>query len=206
MSDTTITSPLSGRGKIAPRGRGAPGLEEVTGRGMIDLRLDPDDMAGRAAAETTLGFMLPGNPRTTTKARARIAHWWSTDQWLVTCTRGQVEALTGKLEDALVGYHAMVTNVSDARTIIRVTGTGARETVMKGTDADLLDPRVEEGHIRRTQIAEVPVAVYIVSLKPVTLDIFVFRSYAGYLWSWLERASRKGAEVHLFTPQDPPRV
>ena len=206
MSDSSVTSPLAGKEKINARGPNVPDIEESADRGMIDLRLDQNDIPARAAAEKALGFNLPSQPRTFTASRARAALWWSPDQWIITCTRGQSVKLTEALDQALNGFHAMVTNVSDARTIIRLSGHRTRETLMKGAAIDLTTSQIAEGYVRRTQISDVPVAVQIVSLKPEIIDIFVFRSYADYLWNWLARASREGAEVRVFEPQDPPRV
>ncbi|MBZ0216125.1 MAG: hypothetical protein K8F25_06215 [Fimbriimonadaceae bacterium] len=206
MSDVTGISPLADRRKITTRQASALAIEEITDRGMVDLRLDPDDFDARGAAERVLGFVLPTNPRTSNQSRGRTALWWSPDQWIITCARRQAGNLAKKLEQALEGHHAMATDVSDTRTIIKVTGNGARTTIMKGTSADLLLPDVEPGHVRRTQIAETALALHVVSTKPESVEIYVFRSYADYIWTWLSVAARKGAEIRLFDHQTPPRV
>ena len=122
MSDDSMDSPLSGHKKNTGKSGSAIVIEEISDRGMIDLRLDADDFNARAAAEQTLGFVLPTTPRTSSQSRGRVALWWSPDQWIITCARGQSGNLTTKLEMALAGIHAMVTDVSNARTIIKISG------------------------------------------------------------------------------------
>lgn len=206
MSDVSEIGPLSDRKNIAGRYNSALAIEAVTNRGMIDLRLDPDNFDARGKAESVLGFVLPTTPRTSNRSRHRAALWWSPDQWIITCSRSQSANLVKKLSEALEGHHAMATDVSDARAIIKASGPSTRTTIMKGSSADLFLPDVEVGHVRRTQIAETAVALHVTSLKPETVEIYVFRSYADYIWQWLSVAARKGAEVKLFYRQEPPLV
>ena len=77
---------------------------------------------------------------------------------------------------------------------------------MKGAGVDFLLPNVVAGHVRRTQIAEIAVALHVASLNPETIEIYVMRSYADHLWQWLTTAGRKGAEIQLFQQQEPPNV
>jgi heterotetrameric sarcosine oxidase gamma subunit len=100
----------------------------------------------------------------------------------------------------------MVTNVSDARTIIRISGDQTRELLMKGCNLDLLTNDLAPGYVRRTQIAEIPVAIHFVSDAPLSFDIYVFRSYATYIWQWLAIAGRAPAALQLYGTQPPPPV
>jgi sarcosine oxidase subunit gamma len=206
MAEAKQASALAGREAVAAGGDSAITIAEIDDRGMIDLRLDPADGAALAAVEKLLGFALPSEPRTASGRRGRQALWWSVDQWLITCARKQATTLAAKLEEALKGHFAMVTDMSDARAVIRITGDAARTVMMKGSSADLLGRDIGAGYVRRTQIGDVAIAIHIVDLAPGTIDVYGFRSYADFVWQWLVTAGRSAATVEVWGAQEAPAV
>lgn len=206
MTDLDFDSALGGRNIVASASGSAIDISEIQDIGLIDLRVLPKGRAGLAVAAKELGFSLPQSPRTSNSGRGRSALWWSVDQWIITSPRSRTQALAKKLETAFGHTHSMVTNVSDTRAIIRVSGGQVRETLMKGCCVDLLAADVIPGHVRRTQIAEIPAAIHCVSDEPLTFDIYVFRSYADYIWQWLAVAGRASASVQLYGAQPTPPV
>lgn len=206
MSDAGFESPLAHRLPIAAGSGSTLAISEIVDRGAIDLRLRPDDAEAMRAAADCLGLPLPTAPRTSAHSGDLTVLWWSPDQWLITCPRTEAGTLAVRLAAALAGRHAMVNDVSDARAVIRLHGPDAREAVMKGTSIDLLGREVGAGFVRRAQLAELPVAVHIVDTEAELVDVYVFRSYADYVWSWLARAARPAATVGLFRQQAQPPV
>lgn len=206
MSDAGFDSPLAHQPSMTAGAETSLAISEVVERGAIDLRLRPDNVEAMRAAAECLGLPLPTAPRTSAQRGNVTALWWSPDQWLVTCPRMDARALATRLAAALAGQHAMVADVSDARAIIRLHGADARETVMKGTSIDLLAIKVGDGFVRRAQLAELAVAIHVVDAKAELVDIYVFRSYADYVWSWLARAARPAAKAGLFRQQAQPPV
>jgi sarcosine oxidase, subunit gamma len=172
-------------------------LREIGDRGMIDVRGLAGDRKFMAAFKKVLGVDLPKVPRTSAAWGDVKALWLSIDQWLVLCPRAKADALTAELQGALNGVHSLVVNVSDMRTIIRLEGEGCREVVMKGTSTDLLDGSFTPGAVKRMRFAEIAALLHVV--EDTALDIYVFRSYAQYAWTFLEKAARKGSEVRIFS-------
>jgi sarcosine oxidase, subunit gamma len=172
-------------------------LREMTGRGMLDLRGLSTDRKFMAAVKSVLGFDLPKAPRTTASWGDMKALWLSTDQWLILCPGEKANALHAELVAALNALHSLVVNVSDMRAIIRLEGAHARTTVMKGTSIDLTHGDYAPGTMRRMKFAEVGALLHII--EDDVIEIYVFRSYADYAWSFLLKAARKGAEVNLFS-------
>jgi sarcosine oxidase, subunit gamma len=171
-------------------------LREIGDRGMIDIRGLASDRKFTAAVKKVLEVDLPKVPRTSAAWVEVKVLWLSVDQWLVLCPRGKVDALMAELQDALRGVHSLVVNVSDMRTVIRLEGEGCREVVMKGTSTDLLDGSFTPGAVKRMRFAEIAALLHVV--EDTVLDIYVFRSYAQYAWSFIEKAARKGSEVRIF--------
>jgi sarcosine oxidase subunit gamma len=176
-------------------------LEVITGRGMIDLRGETDDAKFMAAAKSALGLALPTTPRTSASKGDVSILWLSVDQWLVTLPRDKLPKTFAALRKKTEGMFALAVDMSDARTVIRVSGDGAREVLMKGTSVDMLAPDIATGTVRRMLFAEIAAACHVISTEPEMLELYVFRSYADYAWEWLLATGRAGAKVRLYGAQ-----
>jgi sarcosine oxidase, subunit gamma len=171
-------------------------LREMPARGMIDLRGLAGDRKFMSAVKSVLGFDLPKVHRTSASWGDMKALWLSIDQWLLLCPAEKTSSLHAQLAEALKDVHALAVDVSHMRSIIRVEGEHARTTVMKGTSIDLTHGDYPAGTVRRMKFAEIAALLHIV--EPDVIDVYVFRSYAEYAWSFLVKAARRGSEVRLF--------
>lgn len=203
MSDAQFESALKSRETAAGL---SVELREMTGRGMIDLRGLPDDAAFMAAVKQVLTLDLPTTPRRSTAWGEIQALWLSPDQWLVLCPRTRTEELLMALRQALAGIHSFAVDVSDMRTIIRLEGDQARALLLKGSSLDLLSSDYEPGTVRRLRFAEIAALLHIVSGKPDVIDLYVFRSYADYMWDWFLANGRAEAAITQFGRQRVPAV
>jgi sarcosine oxidase subunit gamma len=206
MAEIPNTHALAGRKPVGQADGFTIAFREITGRGMIDLRGRGDDKKFLAAAGELLGFDLPGTPRTSATRDEVTALWLSVDQWLLTVP---LEKCTGTLEalrKATSRLHVLATDLSDARTIIRLEGDNAREVLMKGTSVDFTLPGFGAGTVRRMLFAEIAAMAHVVGTHPDVVDLYVFRSYADYAWEWLEATAGENARVTLFAVQEAPPV
>lgn len=164
--------------------------------GMIDLRLRNADENSLSALEKTLGISLPLKPRRFVVAGKREAIWMSVDQWLVFLPREELDELLHSLEKlrSRSGMSLMVTDMSDARSVIVLRGDGAREVLMKGIAVDFLVFSV--GEVRRCSLGGV--AVLVRCCEEDIFEVFMFRSYLNFVLDWLNRASASAAKVKLF--------
>ena len=188
---------LEGRGEET---RGAAGIAmgERPHRGIVNLRLDPGNAEAMAAFESAFGFALPAAANTTAGDADTIALWLGPDEWWLVVPGPDPEAgpaLAEKLRAALTGHFAAVTEVGESRTCIRVSGPSARALLQKGCPLDF-HPRVfTAGACAQSILAKAGVTLHLFADETVTegpiFDIYVLRSFAEYLWAWLEDA---GAE------------
>ncbi len=206
MADAQLIGALAHRGDLERQPGLSISLEVISGKGMIDLRGETDDAKFMAAAKSVLGVALPTKPRTSVAKGDVAVLWLSIDQWLVTLPREKCAKTFEALRKKTAGMFALATDMSDARTIIRLSGDGAREVLMKGTSVDMLAPEITIGTVRRMLFAEIAAACHVIGTDPETLDLYVFRSYADYAWEWLLATAPSGAKVRLYGAQETPAV
>ena len=204
MAEAHLTGALAHRSDLERQPGLSISLEAVSGRGMIDLRGQTDDQKFMAAAKSALGVALPRAPRTSATKGDVTVLWLSIDQWLVTLPREKLPKTFATLRKKTEGLFALATDMSDARTVIRLRGDGAREVMMKGTSVDMLAPDIEAGTVRRMLFAEIAALCHVIGTEPEELELYVFRSYADYAWEWLLATARTGAKVRLYGAQDAP--
>ena len=203
MAEAHLNSALSHRNDLERQPGLSIALSEVSDRGMIDLRGEADNPKFMAAAKAVLKVALPTDPRTSVTKGDVTVLWLSVDQWLITLPHGSTAKTLTALRKKLDGMFAFACDMSDARTIIRLSGEGVREVLMKGTSVDLTAPDVVAGTVRRMLFAEVAAACHVQETDPDTIDLYVFRSYADYAWEWLLATARSGAKVRLYGQQEP---
>ena len=175
----------------APRTCGDPTkvrLTEAAPAGAIALRLDAGDAGAVQRAREALGVDLPLMPNTW-KAHGDIAVLWQAyDEWLVLTSDGQQGVVAVRLAQALAGRHSAVTDVSDLRAAIDVSGPLSRDLLRKGCAVDLHARSFKTGNLALTALARVRVVLWQTSEVPA-YQLLVERSYAHYLWDWLVDAA-----------------
>lgn len=117
--------------------------------------------------------------------------WSAPGQWLAVAeTRAGLHGLA----EALRGV-AAVTDQSDGRAVVRVSGRQARAMLVKGVALDLHPRAFRPGQAAVTNIAHINAQIWQRDEAP-TYDITVARSFAGSFWSWLTHAAAEfGYEV-----------
>lgn len=162
--------------------------------GKIELRGDPGDRAFVAAVGRTLDLLLPGDPNTTATRSDLTALWLGPDAWLLTCPPDEVTALSDGLREALADIHAAIVDVSDGRVALRLAGPNARDVLAKGCPLDLHPRAFATGSCAQSLLAKAVVLLHLPdddARRGPTFDLYVARSFAHYLFAWLEDAGCK---------------
>jgi sarcosine oxidase subunit gamma len=167
-------------------------------RGQINLRGESTDAAFLDAVERVAGVRLPGEPNTSTGtddlAAGCRALWLGPDEWLLTASPGEARRIEEALRGELAGHpRTSVVDVGDARTVISVAGANALDVLMKGCGIDL-DPAVfVPGRCAQSLLARASVILHRLADDPgdgvARVEIYVARSFAEYLWAWIEDAA-----------------
>jgi sarcosine oxidase subunit gamma len=143
------------------------------------------------AVGSRMGLTLPGRG-VVIAAGALAAVWVGPGRWLVVQEASPggaypAGALATTLSDATEGL-ASVTDQSDARGILRLSGPRARDVLAKGLALDLHPRSFRPGMSAGALCAMIDVTVWQVDDGP-TYDIAVVRGYAGSFWHWLTESS-----------------
>ena len=167
-------------------------VEELGLCGMITLRGDLSDKVMAKAVKDVTGVAIPGQREIAMNGDTGAA-WMSPDELLLLTPYAEVESTVADLNAALSGVHSLAVNVSDARVVIRVQGTGAREVLAKLAPVDFSVDTFGAGQIRRSRLAQVPAAFWMSGDDEFT--VVAFRSVADYVFNLLKTAALSGSEV-----------
>jgi sarcosine oxidase, subunit gamma len=163
--------------------------------GHLNLRGDPCDPHFAGAVGGVLGDALPMVPNTLTDVNGVTIYWLGPDEWLIVTPDDHREAVERRLRHALGQLHVAVTDVSGGQTALHLHGRHVRDVLAKGCPIDL-HPRVFGiGQCAQSHLGKAPVLIGQIEEQPY-FELIVRRSFADYLWTWLESAAEEyGFEV-----------
>lgn len=150
------------------------------------------------AVVSRMDLPLPG-PGAVSAAGALTGVWIGPGRWLVLQETAPgsaypAGALASTLSDAAREL-ASVTDQTDARGVLRLSGPSTRDVLAKGLALDLHPRAFRPGMAASTLCAMIDVTVWQIDDAP-TYDIAVVRGYAGSFWHWLtESAAEYGLTV-----------
>jgi sarcosine oxidase subunit gamma len=159
-------------------------------RGQLVLRGDIGSRAFVSALRQVLGVRVPRTPNTVREKGDTMILWLGPDEWLLVVPGGRGAKLNAALRKALARQHTALTDVSDSRVVIGVTGPHARDVLMKGCSLDLHPRAFAAGHCAQTRLARAHMLLHQLDESPA-YDVYVHRSFADYVWRWLENAAEE---------------
>ncbi|MBB2960410.1 sarcosine oxidase subunit gamma [Methylobacterium sp. R2-1] len=144
----------------------------------------------QAALAERFGLSLPETGAAHVEGERGLI-WSAPGQWLALAPSPQG---LRDLPEVLRGV-AAVTDQSDSRALVRISGPQARALLAKGVAVDLHPRAFGPGRAAVTSIAHIGVQLWQRDAGP-TYEIAVARSFAGSFWQWLEHAAAEfGYEV-----------
>ncbi len=170
-------------------------IRKIDRCGMVTVRGDLTSTLLKDVVRKATGVAVPSQGKAQFAGQHGIL-WMSPDELLVFCPLDGTANAVAKMEAGLKGTHALVADVSDARSVFSVTGDGAREVLAKLTPADVSPGALEAGMIRRSRLAQVPAAFWLAADNTIT--VICFRSVADYVLDLLSSAATPGSEVGYF--------
>ncbi len=192
MLEILKTSALSGLG-LKARAQAEPGdagvvMSEGPARRILDLRGDADDKDFLHGAEKALGVPLPLKAGATAGEPLLRIFWIGPDEWWV-LTPAEGPDLLPDVQQALAGQHVALTEIGESRTCIRVSGPKARALLEQGCPLDLHPRHFGPGRCAGSVLAKAGITLHQVDAD--SYEIYVLRSFAEYLWRWLEQGARQ---------------
>ena len=158
-------------------------IQELSFINKINLRLNSNQNEYMKISGKILDAILPTKPNTYTKNQNINIIWMGPDEWLITFNDNNI--LFKKLKDEIGDLEASVTDISENRTIIRISGEKTNKLLSKFLFLDLEKNLSNESACAQTLFVKVPVLLVRNSKeKEISeLDIFINRSHSNYVYN-----------------------
>ena len=194
MSEPARRGALEGRyrtGRFGARSDDAPGvvLAECRPRSMVQLNGAPEPgvlagALGAAAADVT--------PNRRFEAGGVSFAWNGPGRWLAESDERPPRELIDHLESALAAHGATTTDLSHARTVVRVSGRSAADLLAKLCPVDVEAMRTGDSVVTLAG----PFNVQVVKTGDEEFRLYVFRSFGLAMWEMLgDEAAEFGGET-----------
>ncbi|MCQ4259801.1 sarcosine oxidase subunit gamma [Stutzerimonas stutzeri] len=183
-------SPLhhAGLAELVGKGRAGAGirLHEKKLRGHLTLRGDAHDPAFASGIQEALGLQLPTALKLVVNGETSL-QWMGSDEWLLIVPQGEEFSAEQRLREALAGQHIQIVNVSGGQTLVELSGEKVRELLMKSTPYDVHPNNFPVGKAVGTHFAKSQLVIRHTAEN--VWELVVRRSFADYIWLWLQDAS-----------------
>lgn len=156
--------------------------------GHLTLRCDPKNADLTGAAARVLGVELPMQPLTSIESGSTIVRWISPDEWLITVPNDQSFDLETRFRAEMSGHYSLV-NASGGLTIFKLSGERVVDMLKKATPVDLHDSEFPVGKVVSTVFAKSGATIR--RTGATEFELVVRRSFADYLWLWIQSASQE---------------
>ena len=156
--------------------------------GHLTLRCAPENTQQQTTVAQLLGTELPLDPLTSVQQDGLSVCWLAPDEWLITLPAEQAFALESAFHERMLGHWALV-NVSSGLTVYRLTGPHAVDVLKKSVPVDLHASAFPVGKVVTTVFAKA--SATLLRVDDECWDVVVRRSFADYVWLWIQDASRE---------------
>lgn len=156
---------------------------------MVDVRVRAPG-PGAVAAAGVLGVELPTEACTYAADGDTAAIWLGPDEWLITTTlisktASAGEELESRLRSAVGPSGGAAVDVSRQRTMLRLSGSRARDVLAKGCSLDLHPRAFGATSAAQTMLGLAGVVLLSVDGSGADFRILVRTSFVRYLTAWL---------------------
>ena len=157
-------------------------IQELSFVKKINLRFNPNNKKYMSSCGNILGTILPLKPNTYSKTKKVKVIWLGPDEWLIDNDDSSFLKLQNKTSD----LESSVTDVSESRTIIRISGKKIIVLLSKFLVLDLEKNLSTDSSCAQTLFVKVPVLLVRNHYDGTPeIDIFANRSHANYIYNLL---------------------
>ena len=165
-------------------------MKEKTPITKINLRGNLENKEFVSKVGKMLGMILPNIACSTSSTEKITSLWLGPNEWLLvsnyeTLKETNIYELEQVLFDNISKSNlGAITNVSDHLTIFKLSGSNIFEVLTKGCPFDFSSENFGDNKVVQTILNHVDVTIHRKNENEV--DLYVRRSFAGYLWDWLK--------------------
>lgn len=200
--------PRAGRREPQPPARRSI-IGEVRGFALLQVAAFPGTVVAlRSAVRLTLGVDLPQDLTASRRGGEFCVFKVGAERfWIVGAddTRAAVTAWSNSVREAVPPAMGSVTSLSHARTRLFIEGPAARAVLSQGIALDLHPDAFRCEGSALTALEDTPVLLH--RTGPERYELYVLRTYAGWIWEWLTDAAlplgyEVGERSHSAMPAD----
>ena len=169
-------------------------MKEKSPVAKINLRGNLQNKAFVSKVGKILGMILPKDACNISKKEEISSLWLGPNEWLI-ISNDEIskETNTYELEQVLFDNISKtnmgaITNVTDHFTIFQLSGSNIYEVLSKSCPFDFSSENFGDNKVVQTILNHVDVTIHRKSENDV--DLYVRRSFAGYLWDWLKDSAK----------------
>ena len=163
-------------------------FEELSHIPKINLRGQSDDKDFLGNVEKILNIILPIKPNTNNTNNELRVMWLSPNEWLVQINnKNKFKEIFLKLKSILNSQKSAVTDITENRTIIRISGLNLYKLLAKFMVIDLDKALKKEAAVAQTVFIKVPILIvrnHKEKERP-SIDIHINRSHTNYIYNLL---------------------
>ena len=162
-------------------------VRELPHCGKLILQAKGDLGTIRQAAMEVIGQDLPITPNSSTVSGHQVL-WLGPRKWLIIIESDTLQTTRQQLQATLSPNPCLVSDVSDSRFRIEVSGSRARSLMSTVCALDLDERSFSAGQCAQTLLVRVPLLLHQVDSMPC-FHLYLDRSLAHYAWNWLHDAA-----------------
>jgi len=169
-------------------------MKEKTPIAKINLRGNLENKEFTNKIGKILGMILPKEACSTSYKDKISSLWLGPNEWLLV-SNDEITKETNSYELEQVLFDSIsktnlgaVTNVTDHFTIFSLSGSNIFEVLSKGCPFDFSSEDFGDKKVVQTILNHIDVTIHQRSENDV--DLYVRRSFAGYLWDWLKDSAQ----------------
>ncbi|GAA3537594.1 sarcosine oxidase subunit gamma [Zobellella aerophila] len=163
-------------------------LREKALLGHLVLRGNAGNELFTSVVAKVLGVALPTQPSSSVESDQVLVQWLAPDEWLIIVPGGREGALEAELREQLSGHYA-INDVSGGQTVLELSGPKAELVLRKSTPYDIHPSNFPTGKCVGTVFAKTSVLLRRTGAD--SFELVVRRSFADYIWMWLQDASQE---------------
>ena len=169
-------------------------MKEKTPVTKINLRGNLENKEFVSKIGKIIGMILPKESCSTSIKEKITSLWLGPNEWLLV-SNNEIPKETNiyELEQVLFDNISKtnlgaITNVTDHFTIFKLSGSNIFEVLSKGCPFDFSSDDFGDNTVVQSILNHVDVTIHCRSENDV--DLYVRRSFAGYLWDWLKDSAK----------------
>jgi sarcosine oxidase subunit gamma len=167
--------------------KGGVKFQELGFYGHLTLRGNSGDAGFVSSVEAVLGLSLPVKALSSASSADVSIHWISPNEWLIISAKGDEAELEASLRAKLTGHFSVV-DVSGGQTVFELSGDDVVSLMKKSCGYDI-EAELPQGKTVTTHFAKASVVMSRVDEH--CFRMVVRRSFADYVWRWIEDATQE---------------